>query len=109
MSDEKIDQPKGKDKKAVRLEIKIDDEIAAGTYANLCIINHSDAEFVLDFVFMQPARRKSKVASRIIMSPKNAKRMLMLLQQQVKAYEKRFGELSIAAPMAIDTSKLEIN
>jgi len=109
MSDPKLDDPKLKDKKAMRLEIKIDDAIAAGTYANLCIVNHSDAEFVLDYVFVQPARRKSKVAGRIIMSPKNAKRMMMVLQKQIQAYEKRFGELEITPMPHMDTSKLEIN
>jgi hypothetical protein len=71
-------------KPAVKMEIKVDETIAGGAYSNLCIINHSDSEFVMDFVFIQPGRPKTKVASRIIMSPKNAKRTLMLLDQQLK-------------------------
>jgi hypothetical protein len=104
-----MSEPKDQPKKAVRLEIKIDDPIAAGTYANLAIINHSDAEFVFDFVFIQPARPRSKVASRIIMSPKNAKRMMMALQHQMKVFEKQFGELAVAPPTGKELTELEIN
>lgn len=104
-----MSEPKEKPKKPVRMEIKIDDEIARGIYANLCLINHSDAEFIFDFVFIQPARRKSKVAGRLIMAPKNAKRLMMLLQQQVKVYEGRFGKLDISPPMKVDINDLEIN
>jgi hypothetical protein len=35
------------------------------------------------------------VANRIVMSPKNAKRMMMLLQRRVKNFEKRFRALDI--------------
>jgi len=104
MSEEK-EQPK----KAVRLEIKIDDAIAAGTNANLSMINHSDAEFVFDFVFIQPARARSKVAARVIMSPKNAKRMLLALQHQMKIYEKNFGEINVAPPTGKEATELEVN
>ncbi len=104
-----MSEPKEPTKKPTRLEIKIDDAIAAGTYANLCIINHSDAEFVFDFVFVQPARPRSKVASRLIMSPKNAKRMFLALQHQVKVYEKQHGELNISLPPGKEITELEIN
>jgi hypothetical protein len=94
-----MSEPKDQPKKAVRLEIKIDDPIAAGTYANLAIINHSDAEFVFDFVFIQPARPRSKVA----------KRMMMALQHQMKVFEKQFGELAVAPPTGKELTELEIN
>ncbi|HPQ68819.1 MAG TPA: DUF3467 domain-containing protein [bacterium] len=104
-----MSEPKEAPKKTMRMEIKIDDEIARGIYANLCLINHSDAEFIFDFVFIQPARKKSKVASRLVMAPKNAKRLMMLLQQQVKIYEDRFGKLDITPPVKMDIGELEIN
>ena len=100
-----MSEPKDAPKKTMRMEIKIDDEIARGIYANLCLINHSDAEFIFDFVFIQPARKKSKVANRMIMAPKNAKRLMMLLQQQVKAYEDRFGKLDITPPVKMDMAR----
>ncbi|MDP8224266.1 MAG: DUF3467 domain-containing protein [Candidatus Lernaella stagnicola] len=82
-------------KKAIKLEIKVDETVGAGTYANLAIVNSSDSEFVMDFAFIQPGRPKAKVATRIIISPKNAKRMLMLLNKQIQVYEKRFGEIDV--------------
>ena len=82
-------------KKAIKLEIKVDETVGAGTYANLAIVNSSDSEFVMDFAFIQPGRPKAKVATRIIISPKNAKRMLMLLNKQIQVYETRFGEIDV--------------
>jgi len=107
MPDDK--QPEKQPKEPLKLEIKVDDAIASGVYANLCIVNHSDSEFVLDYVFIQPGRPKAKVASRIIMSPKNAKRLFLLLDQQVKAFEKRFGVLDISPPHPSQPPVLEVN
>jgi hypothetical protein len=36
------------------LNIEISEEIAEGSYANLAIITHSNAEFVIDFVNVMP-------------------------------------------------------
>lgn len=96
-------------KKAMKLELKIDDAVAAGTYANLCIINHSDSEFVADFAFVQPGRPKAKIASRIVMSPKNAKRTLLLLKNQIGVYEKRFGDIDIQKLPTMPIPAGEIN
>ncbi len=104
-----MSEPKDAPKKTMRMEIKIDDEIARGIYANLCLINHSDAEFIFDFVFIQPARQQSNVPNRLIMAPKNANRLMMRLQQQVKAYEDRFGKLDITPPVKMDIGEMEIN
>jgi len=104
-----MNEEKPQPQKAVKLEIKIDDPIAAGIYSNLCLVNHSDSEFVMDFVFVQPGRAKTKVASRIILSPKNAKRVMLLLEQQVKAFEQQFGELKITPPIPMKPSSQEIN
>ncbi len=104
MTEEKL--PK---KPPMKMELKVDDAIAAGSYANLCIVNHSDTEFVMDFVFIQPGRPKAKVNNRIILSPKNAKRFQLLLAQQVANYEKRFGELNIKPPHMDPLPEMEIN
>ncbi len=52
-----------------QLNIEISEEIAEGQYANLAIITHSHAEFVIDFVNVMPGTPKSKVKSRIIFTP----------------------------------------
>ena len=58
-----------KQTKEVKLEIQVDEEIARGIYANLAVVNHSDAEFTLDFIFVQPQAPRAKVRSRVITSP----------------------------------------
>ncbi len=75
------------------INIEITEEIAEGTYANLAIITHSHAEFVVDFVNVMPGTPKSKVKSRIIMTPQHAKRFMKALMENVQRYETANGEI----------------
>lgn len=85
--------------KKPEIQIEIDDATAQGAYANLAMIGHSDGEFVIDFIFLQPQAPKAKVRSRIITSPAHAKRLLAALQDNIAKYEARFGAIqSHAAP-----------
>jgi hypothetical protein len=59
-----------------QLNIELSEEIAEGIYSNLAIITHSNSEFVLDFIRIMPGTPKSKVKSRIILTPDHAKRLL---------------------------------
>jgi hypothetical protein len=86
----------------VTIQIQLDEETAQGTYANLVLINHNETEFVLDFVYVQPQQPKAKVRSRIILSPKQASRLLTALGENVQRYEKKFG--AIAPPDTPDPS-----
>lgn len=70
-----------------QLNIEITEEIAEGTYANLAIITHSHAEFVIDFVNVMPGTPKSKVKSRIIFTPQHAKRFMKALADNIQKYE----------------------
>ena len=81
-------------KKDVKLEIDLDENTAQGLYSNLVVVNHSDTEFVLDFIYLQPMQPKAKVRSRIITSPKHAKKLLDALSENMKIYEERFGTIS---------------
>ena len=75
------------------INIEITEEIAEGAYANLAIITHSHAEFVVDFVNVMPGTPKSKVKSRIIMTPQHAKRFMKALIENVQRYEAANGEI----------------
>jgi len=79
----------------VKLEIQLDDDTANGMYSNLAVINHSDAEFCLDFIFVQPQAPRARVRSRIIVSPKHAKMLLGALHENVKQYEKQHGPIEL--------------
>lgn len=76
-----------------QINIEISEEVAEGTYANLAIITHSHAEFVIDFVSVMPGTPKSKVKSRIILTPMHAKRFLRALEDNVTRYEDANGTI----------------
>ncbi len=74
-----------------QINIEISEEVAEGTYANLAIITHSHAEFVIDFVNVMPGTPKSKVKSRIIFTPQHAKRFMKALVENIQRYEAGSG------------------
>lgn len=80
------------------LNIELSEEIADGIYANLAIISHSDAEFVMDFVRMLPGTPKARVKSRIVMTPSHAKRFMRALKENIDKYEAMFGRIDQNAP-----------
>ncbi|MEK6599257.1 MAG: DUF3467 domain-containing protein [Deltaproteobacteria bacterium] len=90
--------------KEVKVELQVDDDIAQGMYTNLAAINHSENEFVFDFIFLQPQSPKAKVRSRVILSAKHAKRFLNALQENIRRYENNFGKIEEIKDPAIDTS-----
>ena len=75
------------------LNLELDENLAQGTYSNLALINHSVSEFVVDFVNIMPGIPKSKVKSRIILTPQHAKRLSKALQDNVKRFEQAHGEI----------------
>ena len=75
------------------INIELDEKTAEGVYSNLAIINHSVSEFVVDFVNIMPGSPKSKVKSRIILTPQHAKRLVKALNDNVKRFEKENGEI----------------
>jgi hypothetical protein len=81
------------DENLPQLQIEIDDATSRGAYANLALITHSETEMVLDFMFLQPQSNKCRVLSRILTSPVHAKRLLGALQDNIRKYESRFGEI----------------
>ncbi len=80
------------------IDVEISAEVAEGCYSNLTIVSHSTSEFVMDFVRMMPGLEKSKVHSRIIMTPEHTKRLMLTLQENVSRYESMLGEIELRAP-----------
>src|ERR1700712_3523070 len=76
-----------------QLNIEITEEVSEGQYANLAIITHSHAEFVVDFVNVMPGTPKSKVKSRIILTPFHAKRFMKALVDNIKKFEAANGTI----------------
>lgn len=78
-----------------QLEIDLSRDVAQGTYANLAIIAHSSSEFIIDFVRLMPGVPKPEVKSRIIMTPENAKRLMLALQDNIRKYEQDNGVIRL--------------
>src|SRR5215468_10403802 len=76
-----------------QLNIEISEEVAEGTYANLAIITHSHAEFVIDFVNVMPGTPKSKIKNRIILTPFHAKRFMKAMIDNIKKFEAANGAI----------------
>ena len=81
--------------KKKQLKIEIDESVGQGEYVNFAIVAHSAAEFVLDFIRILPGLNKSKVRSRIVISPMHAKTFLAALKDNIEKYEKKFGEIKV--------------
>ena len=90
MSEEKKDS---KDNKK-NIQIECDEKVAQGFYSNLAMSNFSTEEFILDFVFLQPQVPKGKIQSRVILSPKNAKRLCKMLMNNIEEFEKKCGPIN---------------
>ena len=78
-----------------QLNIQLGEKEAEGTYANLAIISHSPAEFIIDFTRVLPGVPKTKVYSRIIMTPQHAKSFMNALKENITKYEEQFGEVKV--------------
>ncbi|MCF8227450.1 MAG: DUF3467 domain-containing protein [Bacteroidales bacterium] len=87
-----------KENKQKQINIELSEEIAEGIYANLAMITHSNAEFIVDFIKMMPGIAKAKVKSRIVLTPQHAKRLLRALQDNIQKYEKMHGEIKEPTP-----------
>ena len=82
-----------------RLEVPAD--VAPGRYANFAMVAHTANEFVLDFAAQYPGL-PALVVSRVVTSPRHAKRLLAALQENLRRYEAAFGPIDDepAAPAA---------
>ena len=83
-------------KKKHQIKIELDDNVGQGEYVNFAVVTHSPAEFVMDYIRVLPGIIKSKVRARIIIAPMHAKTLMMALQDNIKKYESKFGEIKIA-------------
>ena len=80
-----------------QIQVQLDEKVGQGIYANLALISHSGAEFVIDFTRMLPGMPKAIVQTRVILTPQHAKGLLKALEENIKKFEKRFGEIKTAA------------
>jgi hypothetical protein len=78
-----------------QFNIELNEEVAQGIYSNLVVINHSPAEFVIDFIRIVPGMPKphARVMSRIILTPEHTKRFAAALSENIEKFESVFGTI----------------
>ncbi|MBU1033042.1 MAG: DUF3467 domain-containing protein [Patescibacteria group bacterium] len=76
------------------LNIKAQDDVLRGQYANMMQVSHSKEEFVLDFMLAFPPQ--GELVSRLIVSPAHMKRIAHALADNIKKYENQHGAIEEA-------------
>jgi hypothetical protein len=64
-------------------------------YVNFVRISHTAAEFVMDFSLLLPGITNPTVESRLVMSPTAITLFLGALNENIKRYETKFGEINM--------------
>jgi len=78
------------------IKIKIGDNELKGVYSNLMRVIHTKEEFVLDFANVVYPAEGGIITARVITSPGHLKRIVKALEENLKKYEEKFGEIEIA-------------
>lgn len=79
----------------IHLQIEIDPATAQGVFVNLAMVNHTETEFTLDLMYVQPQAPKATVRARVITTPKHLKRLLQAIAENLEKYEARFGAVDV--------------
>lgn len=77
-----------------QLQIEVPTDEMQGRYANLAVISHGPNDFFIDMVMLAPNMPKARVQSRVIMTPENAKQLMIALHENIQKYEATFGEIT---------------
>jgi len=83
------------EQKQRKLNIEIGEKESEGIYSNMAMITHSPQEIIIDFARVMPGALKTKVLSRIIMTPAHAKMLSKALEENLKKFESQFGQIKI--------------
>ena len=83
------EQPQGQN-----INIKISDDMLKGSYANMMLVQHTQEEFILDF--MNIVAPNGIVTSRVITSPGHIKRIVAALAENLQRYESQFCAIKAA-------------
>ncbi|MBN1295616.1 DUF3467 domain-containing protein [bacterium] len=104
MSDRKQQQPQQRR----QFKMKIDAKEEGGTYSNVATVLSSENEFLVDFGMFLPGSDEIRVGSRIILSPRTAKQLMLALTNNVRNYEAKFGEIRLSPPGATFMSEPDL-
>ncbi len=83
-------------KKSEQIQIKANEEMSQGRYSNSMFIAHGPEEFIIDWLLNSPTG--AHLVSRIIVTPGHVKRIISALNDNLKRYEEKYGEIKLAEP-----------
>jgi hypothetical protein len=82
--------------KELKIQIRGNESVLGGTYANNVMIHMTREEFVMDFINVVPPH--ATLTNRVVVSPGHFKRALQVMQQSLERFEKEFGTLPAMPP-----------
>jgi hypothetical protein len=88
--------------------INIDQDKIEAKYSDQALISHNPFGFSLDFAQLVPQFKMIKVLTRIAMSPQHAKAFAEALNENIKNYEKSFGEIELTRKMRDEANSRKI-
>ncbi len=83
------------DQKPRQLDVELGEKESEGIYSNLALIVHSPQEIIIDFARVMPGVQKTRIYSRIIMTPAHAKMLSKALEDNIKKFEAQYGVIKI--------------
>lgn len=95
-------------KNPIKTNIELSPEVALGAYVNMAMVHHTETEVTMDFIYVFPQESKATVRSRVITSPKHAKRLLAALAENIRQFEQKFGPIESPA-MQVPNPGSEMN
>jgi Protein of unknown function (DUF3467) len=85
---------------SVAIKPKWDDSVMQTAYANVCNVLGSREEIALLFgtnqAWQSGNELQVRLSHRIVLTPYTAKRLAQMLEQGVREYEQRFGEIKLS-------------
>lgn len=81
-------------------QIRLDGSSGEVSYANFALVATAAEEIILSFGVRTGEESTVRIKDKIILSPKNAKRLFAALSQSLRLYEEKFGTIdaSFTAP-----------
>lgn len=77
-----------------QVQLQATPEVVKGVYSNIMQVQHTKEEFVLDFMNIFPPM--GALTARVVLSPGHLKRMIRVLEENLKKYETSFGGIQEA-------------
>lgn len=85
---------------AQQARLQIDDTGVSTGYANFFLVSAGPEEVVMLFGLRSADGSRARIEERIVVSPSNAKRVLLALSQTLKRYEDTFGQIDLTPKQA---------